>query len=382
MSFKDLPIMQDKKKGVLLFYPYVSKRSANNIKKKLSGRWLGQGPMVDKFEKEFKKKFAKNSSVIATGSGTDSLHLAYILAGLKKGDEVITTIFTCTATNIPMLYMGLKIKFADIDLNTMNISVKSVKKLITKKTKAIVCVHYGGLPCDMDELQKISKKNNITLIEDAAHALGARYKGNTVGSLCDFSTFSFQAIKHFTTGDGGILTIKNKKLEDKAKRIRWFGIDRKKKQQGIWENDVDEIGYKYQMTDISATMGCDALNDFGFIIKHRRKIYNTYLKELMKNKKVKCIHDFDKKKEHGAWLFTICVKNKDELQKKLRKHLIETNQVHFRNDRYSIFKKFVKGKKFPNMDFLENKYLVLPIHHKVSVNDAKYISKLINKYAK
>ena len=382
MSFKDLPIMQDKKKGVLLFYPYVSKRSANNIKKKLSGRWLGQGPMVDKFEKEFKKKFAKNSSVIATGSGTDSLHLAYILAGLKKGDEVITTIFTCTATNIPMLYMGLKIKFADIDLNTMNISVKSVKKLITKKTKAIVCVHYGGLPCDMDELQKISKKNNITLIEDAAHALGARYKGKTVGSLCDFSTFSFQAIKHFTTGDGGILTIKNKKLEDKAKRIRWFGIDRKKKQQGIWENDVDEIGYKYQMTDISATMGCDALNDFGFIIKHRRKIYNTYLKELMKNKKVKCIHDFDKKKEHGALLFTICVKNKYELQKKLRKHLIETNQVHFRNDRYSIFKKFVKGKKFPNMDFLENKYLVLPIHHKVSVNDAKYISKLINKYAK
>ena len=203
MSFKDLPIMQDKKKGVLLFYPYVSKRSANNIKKKLSGRWLGQGPMVD--------KFAKNSSVIATGSGTDSLHLAYILAGLKKGDEVITTIFTCTATNIPMLYMGLKIKFADIDLNTMNISVKSVKKLITKKTKAIVCVHYGGLPCDMDELQKISKKNNITLIEDAAHALGARYKGKTVGSLCDFSTFSFQAIKHFTTGDGGILTIKNNK---------------------------------------------------------------------------------------------------------------------------------------------------------------------------
>ncbi len=298
MSFKDLPIMQDKKKGVLLFYTYVSKRSENNIKKKLSGRWLGQGPMVDKFEKEFKKKFAKNSSVIATGSGTDSLHLAYILAGLKKGDEVITTIFTCTATNIPMLYMGLKIKFADIDLNTMNISVKSVKKLITKKTKAIVCVHYGGLPCDMDELQKISKKNNITLIEDAAHALGARYKGKTVGSLCDFSTFSFQAIKHFTTGDGGILTIKNKKLEDKAKRIRWFGIDRKKKQQGIWENDVDEIGYKYQMTDISATMGCDALNDFGFIIKHRRKIYNTYLKELMKNKKVKCIHDFDKKKVH------------------------------------------------------------------------------------
>ena len=374
--------MKFKKKSVLLFYPYVSKKSAPNIKKKLSGRWLGQGPMVDKFEKDFQNKFAKNFSVIASGSGTDSLHLAYILAGLKKGDEIITTIFTCTATNIPMLYMGLKIKFADVDLNTMNISVKSVKKLITKKTKAIVVVHYGGLPCDMDELKKISKKNKITLIEDAAHALGAKYNGKTIGNISDFSTFSFQAIKHFTTGDGGILTIKNKKLEDKAKRIRWFGIDRKKKQQGIWDNDVSEIGYKYQMTDIAATMGCDSLKEFNFINKHRRKIYFTYLKELSKNKKIKCIHDYNKKKEHGAWLFTICLENKDYVQKKLRENQIETNQVHFRNDRYSIFKKFVKGKKFPNMDYLENRYLVLPLHHKVSVKDAKYICKLINKYAK
>ena len=382
MSFKDLPIMPDKKKGVLLFYPYVSKKSANNIKKKLSGRWLGQGPMVDKFENDFRKKFAKNYSVVATGSGTDSLHLAYILAGLKKGDEVITTIFTCTATNIPMLYMDLKIKFADVDRNTMNISVESIKKLITKKTKAIVVVHYGGLPCDMDEIKSIAKKNKLILIEDAAHALGAKYNNKPIGSLCDFSTFSFQAIKHFTTGDGGILTIKDKRLAEKAKRIRWFGIDRKKKQQGIWKNDVYEVGYKYQMTDIAATMGCDSLNEFNKIINHRKKIYNIYLEELSSNKKIQCIHEKSKKKSHGAWLFTILAENKDYLQKKLREHFVETNQVHFRNDRYSIFKKFVKGKKFPNMDYLENRYLVLPLHHKVTVKDARYICKLINKYAK
>jgi len=382
MSFKELPIMPDKKKSVLLFYPYVSKKTPNNVKNKLYGRWVGQGPMVDKFENEFKKKFAKNSSVIATGSGTDSLHLAYILAGLKKGDEVITTIFTCTATNIPMLYMGLKIKFADIERDTMNISIDSVKKLITKRTKAIVCVHYGGLPCDMDSLQKICKQKKITLIEDAAHALGAKYKKKPIGSISDFTTFSFQAIKHFTTGDGGMLTIKNKKLEEKAKRIRWFGIDRKKKQKGIWKNDVYEVGYKYQMTDISATMGCDALNDFSKIINHRKKIYNTYLQELSSNKKIQCIHDYNKNKEHGAWLFTISLNNKDFVQKKLREHFIETNQVHFRNDRYSIFKKFVKGKKFPNMDYLENRYLVLPLHHKVSVQNVKYICKIINKFAK
>lgn len=382
MSFKELPIMKEKSKGVLLFYPYISKKSASNIKNKLAGRWIGQGPSVDKFENEFKKKFAKKNSVIATGSGTDSLHLAYLLAGLKKGDEVITTVFTCTATNIPLLYMGIKIKFADIDKKTMNISIKSVQKLVTKKTKAIVCVHYGGLPCDMTSLQKICKKNNLILIEDAAHALGAKYKNKPIGSISDFTTFSFQAIKHFTTGDGGILTIKNKKIEDKAKRLRWFGIDRKGKQKGTWKNDVHEVGYKYQMTDIAATMGIDSLKEFNFIINHRKKIYQTYLNELSTSTKIKCVHDYDKNKKHGAWLFTILVNNKDFIQKKLRQHNIETNQVHFRNDKYSIFKKFVKNKKFPNMDFLENKYLVLPLHHKVSVKDAKYISAIIKKYAK
>ena len=280
MSFKELPIMPDKSKGVMLFYPYVSNKSAKNIQKKLAGRWLGQGPMVDIFEKEFKRRFAKNYSVVATGSGTDSLHLAYILAGLKSGDEVITPVFTCTATNIPLLYMGIKIKFADIDINTMNISIESVKKLISKKTKAIVVVHYGGLPCDMDELSKISKKYNIPIIEDAAHALGAKYNKKNIGNISDFTIFSFQAIKHITTGDGGMLTIKNKKLEDKAKRIRWFGIDRKKKQLGIWENDVTEIGYKYQMTDIAATMGYDSLLEFNKILSHRRKIFNIYLEEI------------------------------------------------------------------------------------------------------
>ena len=115
--------------------------------------------------------------------------------------------------------MGIKIKFADIDIETMNISVESVKKNLTKKTKAIICMHYGGLPCDIDELQSLAKKNNIPLIEDAAHAIGATYKKKPIGSISDFTMFSFQAIKHITTGDGGMLCIKNKKLIDKAKEL-------------------------------------------------------------------------------------------------------------------------------------------------------------------
>ena len=176
-----------------------------------------------------------------------------------------------------------------------------------------------------------------------------------------------------------MLTIKNNKLLKKAKRLRWFGIDREGKQNGTWENDVFETGYKYQMTDIAATLGYDSLLDFNKILNHRRKIFKIYLDKLSKNKNIICINDDDKKKYHSAWLFTIALEKKDFLQKKLREYRIETNQVHFRNDRYPIFKKFVKGQKFKNMDFIENKYLVLPLHHKISSKQAVDISNLINK---
>ena len=378
MSFKEIPLMKTSE-GTVLFHPYVSKNSLKNVKKVLSGRWIGQGPLVDKFEVKFKSMFAKKNHCLATGSGTDALHLSYILAGLKKGDEVIAPLFTCTATNIPFLYMGIKIKFADIEPSTMNISVESVKRLISKKTKAVICMHYGGLPCDLDELKKLCNKFKIPLIEDAAHALGATYNGKPIGSISDFTMFSFQAIKHITTADGGMLCIKDKKLIKKAKRIRWFGIDREKKQKATWENDIFEVGYKYQMTDLGASIGLEGLNEFRKVLSHRQKIFNIYLDKLSKNKNILCVHKDDKKRTHAAWLFTIITNKKDLLQKKLREKRIETNQVHFRNDKYSIFKNFLKGKNISNMDFAEDKYLAIPVHHKVSIQKAKYIADLINK---
>ena len=259
---KDMSLMKDESDNIVMFYPQVSKLAKSAVMEVLDTRWIGQGPKVKLFEEIFSDKFAPKLPAIAVGSGTDALHLSYILAGLRPGDEVIAPVFTCTATNIPFLYMGIKILFADIDLNTMNIDVNHVNKLMNKNVKAIICVHYGGLPCDMDELRIIANQWNIPIIEDAAHAVGAKYKGLTIGSISDFTMFSFQAIKHITTGDGGMLIVKNKELIDKAERIRWFGIDRKAKQAGIWENDITEVGYKYQMTDIAAAIGLGSLKKF------------------------------------------------------------------------------------------------------------------------
>ena len=377
-KFKDFPLMKDRVGSVPLFYPHIPKSSIKSLKKVLAGRWIGQGPLVDIFEKQFQKKFTKNLPCIAVGSGTDALHLAYLLAEIKKNDEVICPLFTCTATNIPLLYIGAKIKFADVDPDTLNISIDHVKKLITKKTKAIVFVNYGGLPCDLKELNSIAKKNNIKLIQDAAQSLGSTYNDKPITEYSDFTIFSFQAIKHISSGDGGLLCLKNKKLIKKAYRMRWFGIDRLKKHGGTWENDIKEIGYKYQMTDLGASILLESLKEFKKISSHRKKIFNIYLKKLQNNKYIKIINKRGKF-THSAWLFTILTDKKDYLQKKLRQANIETNQVHFRNDRYSIFKSFIKNKKFPNMNSIEKKYLVLPIHTKMKISDANYVANTVNK---
>ena len=379
--FKDYPLIQKRKNTVNQFYPHIPKNYLKVLKKVFSGRWVGQGPLVDKLEKIFSTKFANNMPSVAVGSGTDALHLAYILSGIKKDDEIICPIFTCTATNIPLLYIGAKIKFADVNPDTLNISIESVKNLITKKTKAIVFVNYAGLPCELNELNKIAKKNKLILIQDAAQSLGATYQSKPITSYADYTIFSFQAIKHITSGDGGMLVLKNKNHAKKALRIRWFGIDRPKKQGGTWENDIKEVGYKYQMTDIGASILLESIKEFKKITAHRKKIFNTYLKNLSKNKKIKIVNSKGNF-VHAHWIFTIILDRKDFLQKKLRSKSIETNQVHFRNDKYSIFSKFVKNRKFKNMDKVENKYLVLPIHTKMTIADAFKISNLINKIIK
>jgi perosamine synthetase len=376
-KIQDMPLMEESADNIVLFYPNIPESAKDSVMETLNSRWIGQGPKVKLFEEKFRDRFSPLATAIAVGSGTDSLHLAYILAGLKPGDEVIAPLFTCTATNIPFLYMGVKINFADIDLDTMNIDVNHVKKLMNPNVKAIVCVHYGGLPCKMDELNKIAQEWSIPIIEDAAHAVGAKYKGKNIGSISAFTMYSFQAIKHITTGDGGMLLIKDKSLVPKAERLRWFGIDRSAKQGGIWENDIVEIGYKYQMTDISAAMGIESLAEFDKTLKLRQKLFKLYEEGLKGIDGLKVIGGGVNDCEHAAWMFTVSVERRFELQEKLRENNIESNQVHFRNDRYSIFKEFVKGKTFPNMDKLEDNYLVLPLHTKISVSDVERICNVI-----
>lgn len=371
----DMPLMEDAEGSIVLFYPHISQRAREMVYAQLGTRWIGQGPAVEKFESEFSNMFCDGLATAAVGSGTDALHLAYLLAGIKPGDEVITPLFTCTATNIPLLYIGAKPVFADIQPHSLNIDVDHVRRLVTEKTKAIVCVHYGGLPCDMDELRGIAGDAGVPIIEDAAHALGASYRGRSIGSISEFTMFSFQAIKHLTTGDGGMLAIRDARLLSKAKRIRWFGIDREGKQKATWDNDIWEIGYKYQMTDISAALGLAALQEWEEVRAHRRNLLAIYERGLSNVPGIQFVGGGRTDRVHAAWLCTVLAKNRVSLQRKLRENRIESNQVHYRNDRYTLF----RGSRgsFPNMDAIEDDYLVLPLHTRVTAADVERVVSVI-----
>jgi dTDP-4-amino-4,6-dideoxygalactose transaminase len=256
----------------------------------------------------------------------------------------------------------------------MNVSVSDMRNKINERTKAIVVVHYGGLPCDMDEINALAKQFGIPVIEDAAHALGAKYNDQYIGQISDFTMFSFQAIKHLTTGDGGLLTFKDRDLDSLSRRLRWFGIDRTDKQKGVWENNIVDVGYKYQMTDISAAIGLAGLEEFSETLKHRKTLYARYLENLKNVSDVFVVDDFDPRKKHAAWLFTIQVDRCKDLQMKLRANRIESGQTHYRNDRYSIFN---CSEEFPGMDAIDDKYLILPLHTKMSINDVDNICNVI-----
>jgi perosamine synthetase len=369
----ELPLMSSEQ-GIVLSYPHIPRNAKQYVCDVLDGRWIGQGPKVDLFESSFRAKF-KLGPCVAVGSGTDALHLAYLLAGIRPGDEVLAPLFTCTATNLPLLYIGAKIKFIDVDARTLNVSVDDLRQKISDRTRAIVCVHYGGLPCDMDEIRKLAADYSIPVIEDAAQALGATYRNHPLGWDSEFAIYSFQAVKLLTTGDGGMLTFRNATLEPLARRLRWFGIDRTLKHQGVWENDITELGYKYQMTDIGAALGLAGLEELDQTLEYRSALYRRYVSNLEGVSHVKIMDDFDPRKRHAAWLFTILVERRWDCQLKLRENGIESARVHYRNDRYSVFN---CEQEFPGMDSIEDKYLVLPLHTKMSTADVDRICDVLN----
>lgn len=345
-----------------LFHPFIPFKVKSEVADTLNTRWIGQGPKVDLFEKRFQEKFAQEYCV-SMNSGSSALETAYELVGIQPGDEVITTPLTCTATNIPLLRMGAKIVWADIDPNTLCISRADILQKITSKTKAIVNVHLGGIENDLGNMP-------VPVIADACQALGV-FNGN-------YTCNSFQAIKHITTGDGGMLSVNEPGGYKLAKLTRWFGIDRDKKIANNWQSykersmtfDIEVLGYKRQMTDISASMGIAGLKYYDYIIKHRGKLFRLYQDLLVDVKDIEVLDGSN----NTYWLCTVLVNRRNEFASMLFEGGVDTNLVQVRNDAYKIF----GGRaKLPFMDGLEDKYISLPLHMNITEDNVRYICDLI-----
>ena len=358
------------------FSTHISNHSIELVNETLQSGWLSEGLRVKEFESALTNNLGL-SNPIAVNSGTSALHLALAVAGIKPGDEVILPAQTFVATGIVILMQGATPIFADINPLTGNISSESIRAKISDHTRAIMPVHWGGYPCDMDEINQIAKEYNLAVIEDAAHALGAKYKNKPIGSLSRFTAFSFQSIKHVTTGDGGALACLNSDDAQKAFSLRWFGIDRANSKPSILGEriyDITEIGFKYHMNDLAASLGLGNLEDFPDRLFHRKKNAN-YFRQQLKDVNGLQLLISEKDRESSYWLFTILVEKREDFIRKLAELGIPASVVHLRIDHNSIFggiKEDLIGQAEYNL-----KQVSIPVHEDLSQEDLDLITRTI-----
>lgn len=361
--------------------PLFKVHKPEGVEKMLSDVWnsgfVSEGEYSDRFEKMF-GDYVENSNTSLVNSCTSALSLTSRMCNIQPGDEIITTPMTCMATNEPFFNDGAKLVWADIDPTTGNIDPDSVRKLITQKTKAIVGVHWAGQPFDIDEINNIAKENNIKVVEDAAHAIGASYNGVPIGSHSDFVCFSFQAIKHITTADGGAVCSKTYEDDMRIKSLRWFGLNRKYK-GSKWEQDIVESGFKYHMNNMNASIGILQMNHIHDIIKAHKENYKFYNNNINNSKVIKMRKD--PKSESSCWIYTLLTKDRNDFQKYLADNGIASDPVHVRNDTYTVFKEFRKlDKELPGALEFCSQHINIPVGWWLSKKDREYIVDVINRY--
>jgi perosamine synthetase len=374
-SFKPLKMV-----NIMQFYhTNISKNASCYISKVLETTRLSEGELVKEFETELQKNLKLPRKPVAVNSGTSGLHLALAVAGVKEGDEVILPAQTFIATGLVVLMQNAKPVFADIQPFTGNICPQSIKKKITPKTKAIMPVHWAGYPCDMDEINKIAKEHGLAVIEDAAHALGATYKERSIGSVSPLTVFSFQAIKHLTTGDGGAVCSLTEADEKQLLKRRWFDIDRETALPSILGErvyDAANIGFKYHMNDFAASLGLGNIGELHDTLQKHRSIAKFYRDNLKIIKGITLL-DYKNDRESSYWIFTMLVEDRENFIKALKDRGVPTSVVHQRIDQNGVF-----GHRTPDLhgqEFFDRKQIALPIHAGLTHSDLETIIQSIQK---
>ena len=360
--------------------PYLTSDEAQNAYDTILSGWVTQGPRVEEFENKF-CEYTGAKYAVAVSNCTTALHLAMIVSGISRGDEVICPSMSYIATANCIKYTGAKLVFAEINPLTYNIDINHAEKLITDKTKAILIVHQIGMPADINAFKKLCDKHNLKLIEDAACAIGSSYKGKKIGSHSEVVCFSFHPRKVITTGDGGMIATSNEEYYKRLKLLRQHAMsvnDRVRHQSStVMFEDHIELGYNYRMTDIQAAVGIKQLEKLDWIINERRKIALKYIEEL---KAVDCIRlpteeegYFSNYQSFCIYLEENCPLSRNDLMQKLLDKGISTRRGVMTSHRETAYKKDYEGLKLPVSENTADNSLVIPLYIPMKNEDIDYV---------
>jgi dTDP-4-amino-4,6-dideoxygalactose transaminase len=385
-------------KQIPLFKVYMSKKASKNAAKVINSGFIGQGPVVDQFEKALRNRF-NHKYIVTTNSATSAEHLAIRMLknpdinkkqfdrvafreskwlGIQPGDEALCTALTCTATNFPVLANDLRIKWVDVNPNNLNMDLDDLERKLSPTTKIIYLVHWGGYPVDLDRVKRIQDKCyklygfKPAVIEDCAHAFGSKYKNIPIGSYGNYSTFSFQAIKHLTSVDGGILICPHEKQYKRARVLRWYGIDRDDNRKDFrCEADIPEWGYKFHMNDVNASIGLSNLKEVDKEVISKHKANAKYYNEQLKNVNGVTLLENKEGYDSAYWIYTLKVERQNDFMEMMKNQGIMVSRVHERNDKHTCVKEF---KSFlPTLDKVVNEMICIPNGWWLTDEEREYI---------
>lgn len=377
------------------FLPYghqwISEEEIHEVIKVLKSNWLTQGNKIKEFEEKV-ATYCGAKYAVAVSTGTAALHAACFAANIREKMEVITSPISFVASANCVLYQkGIPV-FADIQKDTYHIDPKEIKKHITKYTKAIIPVHFTGQPCDIEEIHKIAKRYKLIIIEDAAHALGAKYKGEKIGSLSDMTIFSFHPVKHITTGEGGMILTNKKEFYERLLLFRTHGItkdpNRLNERKTLWYYDMQELGYNYRITDFQCALGIKQLDRLNEFVERRReiaKIYNHAFKDIEE-----IIIPYEKKEVVSSYhLYVILLRlerltgNRKEIFEALRAENIGVNVHYIPIYYHSYYQKLGYERGIcPNAEEYYERTLTLPLFPKMSDRDVRDVINAVKKVIK
>ena len=362
--------------SIPLFRPRISEEAIAAAADVLRSGWLGLGPRTAEFEQAF-ASYVGAPHCVGLNSCTAAIHLAIHMLNLPPESEVITTPITFVSTNHAILYEGLKPVFADVDGTTGNLDPQSVREKITARTGAVIVVHYGGYPADLDEIYAVANEHDISVIEDCAHAAGSEYRGSRIGSHGRFHAFSFHAVKNLPMGDGGALTVTSSEDDERLRRLRWLGIDkdtyrRTGKQGYSWEYDVAEVGFKCHMNDIEASIGLAQLRLLDSENGRRREVASLYRAALSGINGL-TLPPESPDRSSSYHLFPVLVERRNHFVEALRGKGIDTGVHYRRNDEYSMYTR----SELPGAEYFSSHVVSLPMHLDLRDGDIEVIASAI-----